>query len=137
MAGTVTITSRDRTEFGIGTRSRTCEIVTIAVTADAADGSVPNTSIPLKGFLVKAITNPGATAPTDNYDIELMDPADVALDALGGALTNRDTATTEQAYPVITGAACPVFLCGTYTLKVSNNSVNSATVSIILYLLDE
>ena len=43
------------------------------------------------------MTNPGATAPTDNYDIVVND-AD-SVDVAAGVLANRDTANSEQAYP--------------------------------------
>jgi hypothetical protein len=42
------------------------------------------------------VTNPGATAPTDNYDIVVND-AD-GVDVAAGVLANRDTANSEQAY---------------------------------------
>lgn len=115
---------------------RHVEKVTIDWVADDADGSVPALSLPLAGFLLKAITNPGSTAPTANYDIALGDPEDSALDAFAGALQNRHTTTTEQVYPLVTGAAIPIFLSGTYSLALTNNSVNSATGRIILYLVD-
>lgn len=108
---------------------------TVTWTADASDGSVPDVAIPMYGFVVKVVTNPGGTAPTDNYDIALEDPDDNALDALGGLLADRDTSTTEQVYPVITGAATPVFVNGTYNSSLSNNSVNSATGEIHYYVV--
>ena len=49
-----------------------------------------------------AITDPGATAPTDNYDIVLND--ENSADVFGGTLANRDTSNSEQAVPLI-GAA--------------------------------
>lgn len=74
----------------------------------------------LTGFLLKMITDPaaGGSAPTDNYDITMIDEdgSDVLLD-LG---LNRDTANTETVYPVQTGATVPVFACGTVTFTVAN-----------------
>jgi len=137
MAGSSnSLTSRVWQEYGSGATSRRTEVVTIDWVADDAAATIPNLSIELRGYCVKAITNPGATAPTDNYDIALGDPEDSALDALAGALQNRDTTTTEQAQPVITSAQTPVLLAGTYTLSVSGNAVNSATGRIIFYLTD-
>lgn len=132
MAGTVTV-SRLNYEMP-GTQERV-QKVSIAWTADASAATVPNTSITgLYGYLIKAVTNPGSTAPTDNYDITLNDPDDTSFDALGGKLIDRDTVNTEQVYPVITGAVTPVFLCGDYTLTITGNAVNSATGLIVLYL---
>jgi hypothetical protein len=134
MAGTVTVT---RLPKAMAQSGKKVDVVKIDWVADAADGSVPNTSITgLWGFLLKAITNPGSTAPTANYDIELLDPEDATCDALGATLNNRHTTSTEMVYPVISGAAVPIFLCGDYTFKLSNNSVNSATGSVILFLVE-
>ena len=136
MAGSISA-SYQQYNYGQTTPKKLVKVITIDWTADAADASIPALSIELEGWLVKAITNPGATAPTDNYDITLGDPADSALDALGGALMNRDTANSEQVYPVASGATTPIFLCGTYSLAVAGNAVNSATGQIVLYVLDE
>ena len=53
----------------------------------------------VSGKLIKAITNPGATAPTDNYDITIKD--DQAFDVLTNCednLVDRDTTNTEEVY---------------------------------------
>jgi hypothetical protein len=78
MAGTVTTTVTQINYSQTGT-PKFCKKVSVAWTADAADGSVPSTSLELNGWLVKAVTNPGAVAPTDGYDIALLDPDDGAL----------------------------------------------------------
>lgn len=135
MAGTITLASREKVNYGLS-ESKRCEIVTVSFVGDAANGTVPVLSIPLYGYLLKVVTNPGSTAPTDNWDIALQDPADSALDAAAGKLVDRDTTTTEQVYPVVSGAVTPIFLAGTYGLAVTGNSVNSATGDIILYLVD-
>lgn len=98
------------------------------------DGSFTATEISLGGFVSKVVTNPGSTAPTDNYDITCGDPSDTTLDVFGGALANRDTANTEQAYTVISGATMPVY-ASTCTLQITNNSVNGATGTIEFYVL--
>lgn len=132
MAGTVTVT---RTVKQMPLSQEEISVVSIAWTADASAATIPNTAITgLYGFLIKAVTNPGSTAPTDNYDIALNDPDDSSFDALEGQLANRDTANTEQVYPKASGALVPIFLCGDYTLAISGNSVNSATGLIVLYL---
>jgi hypothetical protein len=141
MAGSTSV-SRSFAEYSKGSKSKRVEKISVSWTADASNGSVPDTSIAMHGYIVKAVTNPGSTAPTSNYDITLGDPDDSALDVLGGALGNRHTSTTEQVYPLIAGApgtvtAQPVFVSGTHTLAIANNSVNSATGAIHFYLVDE
>lgn len=113
--------------------------VVVSWVGDAADGTMPVISIPLYGTLVKVVTNPGSTAPTANYDIDLTDPSDSALSATSTALNNRHTTTTEQVYPLLAGSpgtvtAVPVVLAGTYGLAITNNSQAGATGTIELYL---
>lgn len=126
MAGSVTVTYSSKAM----PRGTKIKVVNVAWTADAADGSVPNTTLSgLYGKLVKAITNPGSTAPTDNYDIKLLDAEDSTADALANNLADRDTANTEVVLPTI-----PPLLCGDYTFNLSGNSVNSATGVCILFI---
>jgi hypothetical protein len=108
--------------------------VVVSFVADASDGSLPATEIGLGGIVSKVVTNPGSTAPTDNYDIACGDPSDTALDVFGGALANRDTANTEQVYPVVAGATMPVY-ASTCTLAITGNLVNSATGAIEFYVI--
>ena len=76
------------------------------ITCPSASGS---------GYVVRAVTDPGALAPTDNYDIVVNDANSV--DVMGGLLENRDTANSEQIVesavgPLHTrfnGAITPVF----------------------------
>jgi hypothetical protein len=134
MAGTVTVTRTERA-------SRVSEIVHVVQidwVADAADGSVPQTTIAdLYGFVVKAITNPGAVAPTANYDIEMLEGDDTTVDAMGQTLMNRHTANTEVVYPAVSGAQTPPFLWGSYDFRLTNNAVNSATGRLLLYLKEQ
>lgn len=126
MPGTVTTTHR-----ALGGQVRR---LIFAVTADAAAASVPDTVLPsIEGRLLALVTNPGATAPTDNYDITLED-ADGA-DRLQGVGANRDTANTEQAPIVYTGTSIhpPVDADETLTLKIANNAVNSALIGITIF----
>lgn len=129
MAGTVTF-NHDRSG-DIGRITATC-------TADAADGSFPATALPsFSGRIVSLRCNPGATAPTDNYDITLVDGD--GLDRLQGVGANRDTANSEEALVVYTGTAehPPVGSNETLTLTIANNSVNSAVIVVtIVYEVD-
>lgn len=134
--GTITLTSRELVDIGKSERNY-IEVVTVDWAASSTDASIPTLAVDLRGWLVKAITNPGTTAPTANYDISLTDPEDSGLDAAATLLNNRHTSTTEQVYPLISGAASPILLAGTYTISIANNSVNSATGRIIFYLAED
>jgi len=106
--------------------------------ADDTDGSVPDTDIkwPIGGILSHVTTNPGATAPTDLYDIVLEDRDGV--DVMGGALGNRATATSEVAYPKEPAGAVNmngVPVLGELTFKLTNNSVNSALGTVRLTVI--
>lgn len=108
--------------------------VTFAWTADAADHTTPNYTVPaaalafMEGYWIYWVeTNPGATAPTDNYDITMLSSG--GADMFRSKLLNRDEANTE----VVKGLNIPCD--GTaLTIVVSNNLVNSATGTIKLYL---
>jgi len=127
MAGTVTETREQRGPIGI---------VTLSWVADASDGTVPSTALQTKisGKLLALETNPGATAPTANYDIAITD-AD-GLDVLQAVGANRHTSTTEKVAVVYSGTAIhpPVAKSDTLTLALTGNSVNSALGTIKLYI---
>ena len=112
--------------------------VEIDWTADSSDGSVPQTDFSGSDFVkilgrkcVLAVTDPGATAPTDQYDIEILD--EYGVDVMGASLTNRNATASEQAIPLISSLYVPRLCAGTWTFKLTNNSVNSATGKCILY----
>jgi hypothetical protein len=125
MAGTITLTSHK--SFG------TVRRLVVDWVADAADGTVPSLALPaIEGTLLALETNPGATAPTDNYDIAVTDGEGV--DRLHGAGANRDTANTELTPIVFSGTALhpPVSVDETLTLVVSGSVVNSAVGRVII-----
>lgn len=136
MAGTLTYVRTPLFEMTDRGLQRCGEKITFTATADAADGSVPTVSLPMAGYVSNVITNPGSTAPTDNWDLKVYGPEDAAFDVLGGALADRDTTNTEQKQPVLSGAASPVYLNGTYTVEFSGNSANSAVMVAAFYLLN-
>ena len=113
--------------------------VKIEWVGDDADGSVPDTvfdstdTIDILGrYCVLAVTDPdGDTAPTDNYDITVED--EYGCDIFGGALENRDTANSEQAVPKVSSVYGGRLCAGTWTFKLSGNSVNSAEGKCVLY----
>jgi hypothetical protein len=126
MAGSVVVTYTTR---ALNTGNK-IKVASIAWTADAADGSVPNTALnDLSGHLVKVITNPGAVAPTANYDIKLLDHDDSTIDAANAAIVDRHTTSSEIVLPTV-----PPLLCGNYTFNLTNNAVNSATGVCILFI---
>lgn len=73
--------------------------VSWAWTSDASGNVSGVDTESITGEILRVVTNPGATAPTDNYDVVVND-AD-GVDVLAGTGANRDTATSEQAIPII------------------------------------
>ena|SRR3990167_394107 len=102
--------------------------------ADSANGSVPTaqTTDTITGFVLFGETNPGSTAPTDNYDITITN--EEGTDVFGGALMDRDTANNEQAMPAIGGGYGPRFVNSKLTMTLTNNAVNSATGRLVVFV---
>lgn len=87
------------------------------------------------GWLDNVVTNPGATAPDDNYDVVFTD-GDV-VDVMGGELANRDTSTSEQAMPKKGNGYGPRYICndnGDLTITVSNQTQAGAIMEFIFYV---
>jgi hypothetical protein len=109
--------------------SDTIRTLSIAWTSDASGDY--SESVRLNGTILGVATNPGATAPTDNWDMVLNSAAGVDLFMGGGA--NRDTATSEYFCPVCTASDAttkmPVVAAGLCTFVVSNagNAKNGVT----------
>lgn len=113
-------------------------VYTFSCTGDSTDGSflaMPFTTSLIQKFmgfyLYKVITNPGATSPTDNWDFTITDAN--SIDILGGSGANRHTTTSQMTAPLLTTGvyfAQPVL--GPWTLNITGNSVNSATLVIDL-----
>jgi len=85
----------------------------------------------IDGYIVAFETDPGSTAPTDNYDITFND--DLGLDVMGTALNNRDTSTTEITKPIINGDYDGVPTVGLHTFTITNNSNTGATVKTRIF----
>ena len=128
MAGTVTVT-----HYEIGNIRQ----IVASCVADAADGSIPATVLPaFEGTIRSLATNPGATAPTANYDITLLDQH--GHDVLQSLGLNRHTSTTEKVPIVYSGTSIHPVVdeADVLTLTFANNSVNSAiTVVTLTYSL--
>ncbi len=86
----------------------------------------------LKGWsCFLAITDPGSTAPTDNYNVSVKDA--YGVDIFGGELDNRDTANSEQAVPLMDVVYGARLINTALTFDVTGNSVDSATGDVYLY----
>jgi len=125
MAGTVVLTSQ-RTEGVVKRAIVTC-------TGDAADGTFPETTLVqlglyIDGTILAVQTNPGGTSPDDNYDVLLVDGD--GLDRFGGAVLNRDAATSER---VLIGPGAYASLGEALTLTITGNAVISAEVVVTIY----
>lgn len=128
MAGTIV-----QVAYRTGGAPDSVEMLELLATADAADGSFPTMDLSafgVWGTLLAIQTNPGSTAPTDNYDITLVDSdGSDRLDSVG---LNRDTSSTERV--PITGA--PWVARGeSLTLTIVNNAVNSATIGFKIWFV--
>lgn len=113
--------------------------ITVDWVSDSTSGAVSATTKPVYGELVRGVTDPGSTAPADNYDVALTDPAGADLLGLShDDLMDRDTANTEHVYfnlkPDATTvlAAYPV-VADAITISVTNAD-NSKVGRIILYV---
>lgn len=114
--------------------------------SDASDGTVTATATACKivGRLIKAITDPGSVAPTDNYDITMTDDEGVnVLSACQGTLADRDTANTEEQYFLVKDlAGTPLaqsihpVVCSALTFAIANAG-NSKTGQVILFVEGE
>lgn len=134
MAGTLTLYS-DEPLLDIDRKIIGKRVIVNGV-ADASDGTFPSLTLKkLNGYLQPVITNPGSVAPTDNYDIKIYHPSDSTADITGNTLADRDTANTEIGAVTISGSATPTYLNGNYSLGITGNSVNSATLQIIMEIL--
>jgi len=117
-------------------------VLTFTWTGDAADGTVPSTATStaitadIAGWYVYAIeTNPGAVAPTADYDVVVNDAE--GLDIAGGMLANRSATATEKITPRLDSTYSifgGVLIDGALTLVISNQSVVSATGTVKLIL---
>lgn len=89
----------------------------------ATDGTASGTtSMTYTGKIRRVVTDPGGTAPTDDYDITITD-AD-GYDVLDSNGINRDTAATEVV--AVTG----ILVGSTLTLNVSNAGAEKVGVTI-------
>lgn len=87
----------------------------------------------INGVIANVTTDPGATAPTDNYTVTLLDPTFGSEDILGAACSaNCDTANTETRQPLIGGNPTWRLHIGVLQLSVSGNLINNALGKVII-----
>lgn len=80
--------------------------IKVAWTSDDSAGTFSATTKVISGALLVGITDPGATAPDDNYNVTIKD--DEAIDVLGNCdddLLLRDTANSERVDFIVATAA--------------------------------
>ena len=143
MAGSSTTVTYDDGVDGAGRRGPISKVL-IDFTTDDTTGSVACTTRKIVGKLIKIVTDPGATAPSANWDVVLTDAEGVDLsihmdDVAIAALIARHTSTTLETYLPLEDTAgtarvgaFPV-ICGALTVTV-NNAGNSKVGQIILYV---
>ena len=144
MAGTIELSIDN---FGISGRGLTIKELRFICTADVADASFPvahtGTIVGAPGistsftklitgwFLHKIIVNPGATAPTVSSDLTITDRHGIdILDGNGTDLIHNTD--SKQSYAMIDGVPSLQPVVGDYILTITNNLVNSATLTITL-----
>jgi hypothetical protein len=136
-AGSVTVTRSTSNGGDI-------EIVIFSWIGDSSDGTVPATSSATAypttkaGYIVKVAVDPGAcaTCPTDNYDVTLTDNT-TGADLMGGELGNLSNTVSADFVPKIGSAYGSNFAPNAFTLNLTNNSVNSATGAVYVYISKE
>jgi hypothetical protein len=121
------------------------DVLTFTWTADDSDGSVPATAstgffpnpdrASEVGCVYAVVVDPGAcaTCPTDNYDITINETL-TGVDIMGGELANlSNTVTSQDSAKIGNAFACrPIY--DAITLTLTNNSVNSATGVVYVYI---
>ena len=121
-----------------GQQSRIRKVIADWV-SDDSDGTASGTTDKIVGELIKVTTDPGSAAPTDNYDVTIVDEKSVNIVANcinASALGTRDTANNEETYLNLTDGTAGINLfpmvCDKLTIGIANAG-NSKTGQVILY----
>jgi len=126
MAGSVTVT-----DYALGN----IHVLSCACVADAAAATFPDTVLPrVEGILWDLETDPGAPAPTDDYNVTVVDAC--GHDVLESVGLTLDTVNTEKA-PIVYGQTAThpsVDATDVLTLKIAGNAVLSAATLIKIYI---
>lgn len=133
-AGTLTGCTAQTDWADVGNGNWACTVTWV----DDTSGTTGTILVPPKLYGTWAavgVTDPGATAPTDNYDIVVSSTVSghwAALDVFDGNLLNRDSSATEKA----TWSYAPFPAYGSLTFTLSGNAVNNATGTLTIILSD-
>ena len=87
------------------------------------------TATAIDGLIYEVETDPGATAPTDEYDLTLTHVV-TGLDIMGGNLADRSATLPQRADP-LDSKTQPSY--GKYNLNVTNNLVNGAQFTVRIF----
>ncbi len=125
-------------QWGGGTGENRMAVVTWTWVADDTTGAVPGSALSAADadLLKYYFADMGETksgpfvVPTTLYDVTLEDPD--GMDIFGGKMMNRSNTTGQQVLPAISGALGSRAVYTGLTLRVYNNSVNSATGTVII-----
>ena len=117
MAGTVT-----KTEKSWGSMKR----VKFACTSSSGGAADATTTEVYDGLIVLVCTDPGATAPSDNWDLVLQD-AD-GVDLLAGQGANRSTSATQYISSGMGGLAASKLTLGV------TNAGDSKLLDVYVYI---
>lgn len=126
MAGTVTFT-KENVQYR--KPHQQAQLVTINWLSDVSGNAsilIPD----IRGFIVSALTKPGAATPVDLYGIELFHSVFTTLDVLEGALLSR-SATLQQRVPQAnSGINSICHVHGGYTFSVKAAGANKDGVCL-------
>jgi hypothetical protein len=123
-AGSCTVTGNETVEIN-GTKQR--KYIELTCTGDGsitAFNFSPATYGVRGWYLYNVTTNPGTSAPTDNYDITLVSDGE---DIAGGSLANRSTSVTQtvQLSPATLGYHMADEIMA---VTIANNTANPSTI---------
>lgn len=106
----------------------------VATTDEITRADTSTYTVYIQNLRLKRMTTvPGATAPTDNYDITIT--TDDGEDILGGEGANRDTSTSETVTPAVGNAYQYPSFRTKLTINISNAG-NAKTGTVILYFVE-
>jgi len=118
MVGTVTFTCPGTSKQGGVWKC------TWAWTSDASGNVSGNTKQLPYGYVIRVETDPGSTAPTDNYDVTLLDTG--GIDIIQGVGADRDTANTET-----TNFSSPLWHDGSRVVDLTIANAGNAKVGVL------
>lgn len=113
----------------------------ISVTWESDMSGDATVTVAIHGKILRVVTDPGAAAPTDNYDVTLIDVD--GADLFVGQGIDRDTINTEQFIPGVkitdgtVSSVLPVIYDGNATLTIAAaGDTKGGTVIVYYSVLD-